>query len=74
MQGGDWAWIGAFDASPSKREQAYFETCFDHPKLNWPRYDYTLCRLKKPSYMPRVRIAEANYEPNQSKELTVIGM
>mmetsp|Transcript_18733 Transcript_18733/g.27066 ORF Transcript_18733/g.27066 Transcript_18733/m.27066 type:complete len:365 (+) Transcript_18733:588-1682(+) len=74
MKGGDWAWIGAFDASPSKREQAYFDTCFDHPKFNWPQYDYTLCRLKKPSYMPRVRIAEANYEPNQSEELTVIGM
>eukprot|EP00957_Ditylum_brightwellii_P005867 445446-Ditylum_brightwellii.AAC.1 len=54
MQGGDWAWIGAFDASLSKREQAYFDTCFGHPNFNWPQYDYALCRLKKPSYMPRV--------------------
>eukprot|EP00957_Ditylum_brightwellii_P009054 684032-Ditylum_brightwellii.AAC.1 len=74
MQGGDIAWIGAFDASPSMRDQAIIDTCFDHPKYKWPRYDYTLCRLKKPSKMPRVRIAEANYKPAKEQTLTVIGM
>jgi len=74
MQGGDWAWIGAYDASPSKKEQAYIDTCFDHPKFSWPQYDYTLCRLIKPSYMPRVQIAEANYKPAKKEQLTVIGV
>jgi len=74
MQGDDMAWIGAWDASPSRREAAIIDTCFNHPKYNFPQNDIALCRLKKPSHMPTVRIAEANYKPAKHQQLTVVGM
>jgi len=74
MQGDDMAWIGAWDASPSRKEQAIIDTCFNRPEYDFPLNDIALCRLKKPSHMPTVRIAEANYKPAKHQPLTVVGM
>uniref|UniRef100_A0A6V2DT37 trypsin n=1 Tax=Ditylum brightwellii TaxID=49249 RepID=A0A6V2DT37_9STRA len=73
VQTDDYAWIKPL-APDRDGSLARIEECFKHPGYYFPNYDFQLCRLRQPSSIPTIRMADDTHNITGGTPLTAVGM